>query len=259
MHVIGSQQLKGYVRLALKRRGLELVRRSRAGRADELMDMSASELEIYEQVKPYTMTSVEKVITLVRSVQYLLRNQIPGDFVECGVWRGGSIMAIALTLRAAGQTDRDLYLYDTFTGMSPPSARDARYDGTTASHIMTVGGPNARVHAYASLEDVKKNLTASGYPPERIHYIQGKVEDTIPDTAPTQICMLRLDTDWYESTRHELVHLYPRLVSNGVLIIDDYGHWRGSQQATDEYFQQLRPAPFLSRIDYSGRLVIKPV
>lgn len=258
MHVIGSRQLKGYVRGALKRRGFELVRRSRAGRADELMDVTPSELEIYERVKPYTMTSVEKVITLVRSVQYLLKNQIPGNFVECGVWRGGSMMTIALTLRAAGQTDRNLFLYDTYTGMSPPTAKDKRYDGTTATAIMTAEGPGARVFAYASLEDVKANLTSTGYPADRIHYIQGRVEDTLPDTAPADICMLRLDTDWYESTRHELVHLYPRLMSNGVLIIDDYGHWRGSQQATDEYFQQLRPAPYLNRIDYSGRLAIKP-
>jgi len=255
---MGSQQLKGYVRLALRRRGYELVRRSRAGRADELMDVTAEELDIYEQVKPYTMTSVEKVITLVRSVQYLLRNEIPGDFLECGVWRGGSMMTIALTLQAAGQTNRELYLYDTFTGMSPPTPKDQRYDGTTAAEIMTIGGPGARVHAYASLDDVKTNLNRTGYPRDRIHYVQGRVEDTLPGTAPASICMLRLDTDWYESTLHELVHLYPRLVTNGVLIIDDYGHWRGSQQATDEYFRQLHPAPFLNRIDYSGRLAIKP-
>jgi O-methyltransferase len=258
MHVMGSQQLKGYVRTALRRRGYELVRRNRAGRADELMDVNALELEIYEQIKPYTMTTVEKVLALVRSVEYLLRNQIPGDFVECGVWRGGSMMAVALALRAAGQTNRDLFLYDTFTGMSPPTAKDKRYDGTTASEIMAVGGPGARVFAYASLEDVKANLTLTGYPAERIHFIQGRVEDTLPGMAPAGICMLRLDTDWYESTHHELVQLYPRLANNGVLIIDDYGHWRGSQQATDEYFRDLHPAPFLNRIDYSGRLAIKP-
>ena len=113
------------------------------------------------------------------------------------------------------------------------------------------------MHAYASLEDVKKNLTASGYPPERIHYIQGKVEDTIPDTAPTQICMLRLDTDWYESTRHELAHLYPLLSRHGVLVIDDYGHWQGARQAVDEYFA-ARPEPvYLHRVDYTARLVVR--
>ena len=252
--MIGSQ-LKGYVRRALRRRGYDLVRRNAAGRADELMDMSPEEAQIYLKIKPYTMTSVEKVIGLLRAVQYVLRNEIPGDFVECGVWRGGSMMAVALALSAAGRTDRELFLYDTFTGMSAPTGHDARYDGTSASELMAIGG---RIVAYASLEDVQANLAVTGYPSDRIHYLQGKVEDTIPASAPANICMLRLDTDWYESTRHELQHLYPRLCRNGVLIIDDYGHWRGSQQATDEYLSQLQPAPFLNRLDYSGRLAIKP-
>jgi len=256
--MIGSRQVKGYVRRALRRRGYELVRRNSAGRADELMDMSPVELQIYQKIKPYTMTTVEKVIGLVRAVQYVVKNEIAGDFVECGVWRGGSMMAVALALSAAGRTDRNLFLYDTFTGMSPPGGNDARYDGTTAAELMTIGGPNARIFACASLEDVQANLAVTGYPSERIHYIRGKVEDTVPGTAPANICMLRLDTDWYESTRHELLHLYPRLSRHGVLIIDDYGHWRGSQQATDEYMSQLHPAPFLNRLDYSGRLAIKP-
>jgi O-methyltransferase len=255
--MIGAQQAKGYLRLMLRRRGYEVVRRNSAGRVDELMDMSPLELEIYQKVKPYTMTTVEKVISLVRAVQYLVGNRIPGDFVECGVWRGGSMMAVALALRAAGQTDRNLFLYDTFAGMSAPTSKDKRYDGTTASELLEVGGPGARVFAYASLEDVKTNLAATGYPAERIHYIQGRVEDTVPQTAPAAICMLRLDTDWYESTRHELEHLYPRLANNGVLILDDYGHWQGARQATDEYLSQLNPVPFLNRIDYSGRLAIK--
>lgn len=256
--MIGSRQMKRYLRTALWRRGYELVRRNGAGRADELMDMTPGELEIYRQIKPFTMTTVEKVIALIRAVQYVIRNRIAGDFVECGVWRGGSMMAVALALRAAGHTDRNLFLYDTFAGMSPPTSKDARYDGTTAAELLAVGGPQARVFAFASLDDVQANLAATAYPAERIHYIQGRVEDTLPATAPADICMLRLDTDWYESTRHELVHLYPRLARSGVLIIDDYGHWRGSQQATDEYISQLDPVPFLNRIDYSGRLVIKP-
>jgi hypothetical protein len=101
----------------------------------------------------------------------------------------------------------------------------------------------------AGVQSVRKNVLSTGYPEEKLHLVQGKVEDTLPAAAPERIALLRLDTDWYESTRHELVHLYPRLVPNGVLIIDDYGDWVGAKEAVDE---------FLSRMDNTGRLIIKP-
>ena len=104
----------------------------------------------------------------------------------------------------------------------------------------------------------KKILYGTGYPSERIHFVPGKVEDTIPASAPESIALLRLDTDWYESTKHELVHLFPRLATSGVLIIDDYGHWRGSRLACDEYFEQNRVPILLNRIDFTGRIALKP-
>jgi O-methyltransferase len=110
----------------------------------------------------------------------------------------------------------------------------------------------------AGLEDVKRNLYSTGYPKEKLHFIKGKVEDTVPGQAPENIAMLRLDTDWYESTAHELQHLYPRLAKNGVLIIDDYGHWLGSRKAVDEYFAKQSFCPLFNRMDYTGRLAVKP-
>ena len=108
----------------------------------------------------------------------------------------------------------------------------------------------------ATLDEVAApTCAATGYPAERLHFVEGKVEDTIPEQAPERIALLRLDTDWYESTRHELEHLYPRLSPGGVLIIDDYGHWEGARQAVDEYF---KGEVYLHRIDYTGRLAIKP-
>jgi len=105
---------------------------------------------------------------------------------------------------------------------------------------------------------VRRNMLGTRYPEKKIHLIKGKVEDTVPQHAPEKIALLRLDTDWYESTKHELVHLYPRLVPNGVLIIDDYGHWQGAREAVDEYFAGQKFKPLLNRLDYTGRLVIKP-
>jgi hypothetical protein len=93
-----------------------------------------------------------------------------------------------------------------------------------------------------------------GYPRGQTFFVRGPVEETIPRTIPERIALLRLDTDWHESTRHELVNLYPRLVPGGFLMIDDYGHWSGAKK-TDECFSG--PSLFLNRSDYSGRLAIK--
>ena len=109
----------------------------------------------------------------------------------------------------------------------------------------------------ASLEEVQKNMSLTKYPTEKIHFVKGKVEDTIPDKAPEKIAILRLDTDWYESTKHELEYLFPRLIEGGILIIDDYGHFEGSRIAVDEYLEKNNIHDFLHRIDYTGRLLVK--
>ena len=83
------------------------------------------------------------------------------------------------------------------------------------------------------------------------------MEETIPGRAPERIALLRLDTDWYESTRHELEHLWERLEPGGVLIIDDYGHWAGAREAVDEFFAKRSDAPLLTRVDYTGRIGVK--
>ena len=109
----------------------------------------------------------------------------------------------------------------------------------------------------AGLDLVKRNVASTGYPMELVSFCKGRVEETIPTSAPPQIALLRLDTDWYESTKHELVHLYPRLVSDGVLIVDDYGFWRGARKAVDEYFRERHEKVLLNRIDDTGRIAIR--
>ncbi|HXQ37310.1 MAG TPA: TylF/MycF/NovP-related O-methyltransferase, partial [Anaerolineales bacterium] len=216
------------------------------------LDMTEVEKLIFSLVEPHTMTSLERVITLVRAVQYAVN--LEGEFVECGVWKGGSMMAVALSLLNLGKTDRVLRLYDTFEGMSAPTEKDVRYDGTHVAELLKSSRQDAWIWARAGLDLVKQNMESTGYPANRIKYIIGKVEDTIPSDVPENICLLRLDTDWYESTKHELVHLFPRLVSGGILIIDDYGHYKGAKEAVDEYFEH---SVFLHRIDYTGRLLVK--
>ncbi|MFD9750999.1 TylF/MycF/NovP-related O-methyltransferase [[Kitasatospora] papulosa] len=213
--------------------------------------------DIIRAVKPYTMTSPERLNAFVLATRHIVRHGIPGDIVECGVWRGGSMQACAKTLLSLGETDRDLYLFDTYEGMTPPTAEDLRRDGRPARELLDAQGKDRPIWAVASLEDVQAGFERVPYPKDRVHYVRGKVEDTLPERAPERISILRLDTDWYASTKHELHHLYGRLVSGGVLLIDDYGYWQGSRQAVDEFLEETGEQLLLLRMD-EGRIAVKP-
>ena len=237
-----------------------LTRKSRLAARDAASippDLSDDDRGIVTAVRPYTMTTPERVIALLDAVRHVTRNAIPGAIVECGVWRGGSMMATAMALLAEGDNSRDLYLYDTFEGMPDPTQKDAWLDGTPASELLSKASQKSKIWARAPIDGVRERLIETGYPEERIHLVEGKVEDTIPGVCPERVALLRLDTDWYESTRHELEHLYPRLVDGGILILDDYGRWKGSRQATDEYFAAAKNKPLLQRVDFECRLAVK--
>jgi predicted O-methyltransferase YrrM len=251
--------MKRAIHALARRFGYTLVRRDPA-RATLPADMDEADFRsIYRQCRPYTMTSAERMYALYQAVRYVVRVGIPGDLVECGVWRGGSAMLMAETLRRLGEPTRRLYLYDTYAGMTEPEARDVRpRDGLRARDRWAAGRtPTGNAWCLAPLAEVQQNLARTGYPVERIVYVEGKVEETLPATAPEQIACLRLDTDFYASTRRELECLYPRLVPGGVLILDDYGSWAGAREATDEYFAAHGSAPLLTRLDGAGRLGIK--
>lgn len=204
-----------------------------------------------------TMTSQVKVLGLIDGLRYLHRYGIEGDVVECGVWRGGSMMAAALTLMDLDDAGRALYLYDTFEGMSAATEEDTRRrDGRAATDLMQVAAEDSLLLARASLDDVREGMDSIGYPGP-VHYVQGKVEDTIPGTVPERIALLRLDTDWFASTAHELDHLYPRLVPGGVIILDDYGYWDGARKAIDDFLDVTGERLFLVRIS-AGRIAVKP-
>jgi O-methyltransferase len=220
-------------------------------------DFEARDIEICRMVHPFTMTSPERIYALRRAVQYVAASGIAGAIVECGVWRGGSIMVVAQTLRDLGRADYDLFLFDTFEGMPPPRDVDRDYIGRPARAVLAASSRDTHAWAVSGLEETRRAVYRIDYPRHRIHFVPGRVEETIPAHAPPEIALLRLDTDWYESTRHELVHLFPRLRQGGVLIIDDYGHWQGARQAVDEYLGAHRPPVLLNRIDSTGRLAVK--
>ena len=222
-------------------------------------DMDEEFQAIFEKSAKFSMTSTANRYSLYQAIKYLVKHDIPGDIVECGVWRGGSTMVAASTLLALGDTKRRIWLYDTFEGSTEPGDIDVRaYDGAKAKKIWKDWNDSHEEKWISSpLEDVKRNMVSTGYPEDKFMYIQGMVEDTIPNTTPDAIALLRLDTDWYQSTYHELNNLFPIVSKNGVLIIDDYGWWKGSKEATDQYFNKLNVPVYLNRVDVSCRLVVK--
>jgi O-methyltransferase len=216
------------------------------------VDFTNYEIDIIRAVRPYTLTSSERIYALIHSINYIIKNNIPGDIIECGVYKGGSAMVIAKVLLDLGIKDRNLYLFDTFKGMPEAGNKDISWSGAKAIDVFN----EVRLDGF-SLDYVKERVYSIGYDRNKIHFVEGMVEDTIPDQAPSVISLLRLDTDWYQSTLHELVHLFPRLSRRGVLIIDDYGYWQGAREAVDEYISKNNLSIFLNRIDFTGRLAIK--
>jgi len=216
--------------------------------------------ELLGAARGLSMTAPVAQWELIQAIRYIEANRIAGDIVECGVWRGGNLVIAGLLRRRMG-FQRQIWAYDTFAGMTPPTSADFKpaedLDVDPLGGSLDRGGHNE--WCLASEEEVLRNF-ADRVGDRNLRTIKGPVEETLarPENLPEQIALLRLDTDWYESTRHELEHLYPRLSPGGVLIIDDYGHWNGARQATDEYLAQLERPPFLTRIDYTVRLAIKP-
>ena len=240
--------------------GLQISRTNSAG-ARLPVEATAADAALIASLRPYTMTSAERLWSLLNAVRYVIDEGLPGDFAECGVWRGGSVMAMAKQLSALGVNDRRIWLYDTFAGMTAPTGADVEAGtGITAETMLadTAVGDGNNVWCVAGLSDVQANVRSTGYPFDQITFVEGDVAVTLQQSVPESISLLRLDTDWYESTKLGLEILYPRLVVGGVCILDDYGHWEGARTAVDEYFATSGQRPFMHPIDYSGRVFIKP-
>jgi hypothetical protein len=194
--------------------------------------------EIVDFVRPYTSVSVERIQNVLALVQKCIEENIPGDFAEIGVFRGGLIMAMALKCKQMGVL-RTIHAYDTFQGMTPESSADVDRDGIPASKY-----PVNNVKCFSSFEETSANIRKADYP--SIMYHIGDILQTNKSSIPT-FALLRLDTDWYESTKFELEVFEPNVSTNGFIIVDDYGHWQGCKKAVDEF----RP-PYKNVIDYTG-------
>jgi hypothetical protein len=250
--------MKLALRRGLERRGYVVLHKGGV-EPNFLADLTADEKATITAVADRTMIQPHNIAQLCRCVEYIERHRISGALAECGVWRGGAVMAMLRTLSRLGVTNRDVYLFDTFAGMPPPTDHDVSWNGARAMDLHAARGGHAAGSDWvrSSLDDVKAGVLSVGYPSDRIRFIQGKVEDTIPADVPEKLALLRLDTDWYESTKHELTHLYPRLSRGGVLIIDDYGAWLGARRATDEYLAGTQARLLLIRSDATVRYAVK--
>jgi len=256
--------LKRTVKSAFHAVGLDVVRRQEPSPINQRYptELTREDREIVDYVKSRRLTSVEepRLWATVMACKYVVERGIEGDFVECGVWRGGLALAAAAVFRRH-RSARRVHLFDTFAGMTPPGERDTSLaDDTPAlAEFQRHDRATHNEWCYAPLDEVRGHFRDAGLLDDSIVFVQGDVRRTLDDPSrlPAQIAVLRLDTDWYESTRKELRVLYPRLRVGGVLLIDDYGHWAGSRKATDEYFSSEAPRPFLQYTDYAGRTGVK--
>jgi hypothetical protein len=248
--------LKRAILKTVHRFGYVLLHDNYQSTGNALDDTQASFRQLSERVKPFTQTSTERLYALYGAIEYIVRAGIEGDIVECGVARGGSMMMAALTLAALGDTSRRIILFDTFAGHPRPDPmRDGKlyFQEWERQRIDDKSSHWSEV----SIEEVAENMRSTGYPMDKVTLVKGMVEDTLEANLPDRIAMLRLDTDWYESTAHELKHLYPRLAQRGVVIFDDYGCMPGARKAVDDYLHDNKIELLLNRIDADGRLAIK--
>jgi len=240
---------------------IRVTRTSTFGSETQLTDLAA--YAILQSVRNRTMTSESSLYNLIEAVRYLELNKIEGDFVECGVWRGGSIIAVLKTLESANSFEREIYLYDTFEGMTKPINVDRSFLGSSAVDVLHKSRIGRRtqhqagVIAYSTLSDVRTGIEETNYPSNKIHYIVGDVIETLKSSSHKKIALLRLDTDWYESTKTELEHLWDSVSSGGIVILDDYDYWQGARKAVDEFFYERGINLFKMKLTSGGRIIIK--
>lgn len=242
----------------LAKLGYEVIRKSNENIIDYPVEATREERELINLAGKYSMTGPVRMWALIQSLKHVKRKGLAGDLVECGVWKGGNLILMR-SFANEFFAEKTVIGYDTFDGMTAATDEDIDYWGNKASESMATNLKTeiiTNIHALAGLDTVTKNLRECSAI-EKVKLVQGPVEKTllVDDNLPGSISLLRLDTDWYESTKIELEILYPRLVSGGVLIIDDYGHFKGAQKAVDEYFQGRDI--WLHYIDYTCRIYIK--
>ena len=224
-----------------------------------IAEITDDELKTLKEITNFSMSTPANHWAIIQSLKHIKRNNIEGDLVECGVWKGGNLILFKKMLEKLN-LDKKIFAFDTFQGMPEPGKEDFDLKNNNAGNIYENYKKKDIKWCFSNLNEVKTNIGKHFEDYEKnFNFIEGKVEETlvIEKNLPQKISLLRLDTDFYESTKKELEILYPRLNKGGVLIIDDYGHWKGSKKAVDEYFDLKQNFLWFHRIDYASRLYIK--
>ena len=247
------------IRDTLRSIGLEVSRYRTRGNENLPLYLDPEFVPLYKKYCAKTMIPWQGLYAAYSAAKHIALNNIPGAIVECGVWKGGCMAIMAETLAQHGSAERDFYLYDTYAGMAEPGEEDAHITGEI--HARDLYQDNKKdTHVdwcYGPYEEVDALTKALPCPKAKFYLIKGLVEETIPATLPEKIALLRLDTDWYESTLHELNHMFPLLSEGGFLLVDDYGSWAGSKKAVDEYFAKhhLQRSMFLNAVHGHGSVI----
>ena len=225
----------------------------------KIAELSKKDYELINLIKNYSMTPKIRIYNLMQALKHLKIKKIEGDYVECGVWKGGNILLFKKFLESEDSRQRNIYAFDTFEGMTDPDKNDFEISTNNTAIKLLQKDKNKKTNVWGicNLDQVKKNISKHTKDLNNIYFIKGDVEKTLNEikNIPEKISLLRLDTDWYKSTKKELEVLYEKVSSGGVIIIDDYGHWGGSKKAVDEFFSNKYV--WMHYVDYACRLIIK--
>ena len=247
--------IKNQIKKFFSKFGYELINKNQ-----KIIELSKEDKELISIVSKYSMTPQIRIFNLLQSLRHLKHNSIKGDYVECGVWKGGNLLLFKKFLEHENQNEeKSIYAFDTFEGMTEPDKNDYDLSSNLSAIDLMKSDQNKKTNLWGicSLEDVKNNLLNNLNNINNINFIKGPVEETltIQKNIPNNISLLRLDTDWYSSTKKELEVLYEKVSPGGIIIIDDYGHWGGSKKAVDEFF--INKYVWMHYVDYACRLIIK--
>ena len=192
----------------------------------------------------HTMIGLKRLVNLQYCVQDVLTNDIRGDLIETGVWRGGATIFMRAVLKAYQVTDRKVWVADSFEGLPPPNPEKYAADRGDLHHTKS--------HLAVSLEEVRANFSKYGLLDDQVCFLKGWFKDTLPSAPIERIAVMRLDGDMYESTIDSLTNLYPKLSRGGYVIVDDYGYIESCRQAVHDYRRGNGIEDEIKPIDWSG-------